>query len=597
MAGIIRPSVAIMGSIVEGILIGRFVYLAATGPALHGFVTGWNSSYIDRGHLRRVWEVEVQGVRGRLRVNEDAKSPAGFAGRIKFFRPPHSQGDDRELDLNVTRWDGAKLSFQVRLPFFFGFLSWQYDYEGAVADRHIAGMVTRHLRVFRFSFPFGQFPWKGQRAEVLTHGTAALGGALRAWQERTRAQLHHLMMGRDPQPLPGSFVEVKSVAQIPGAYPADRDDDPDNSPTKDRRYQMWELHFTFVVPDGQGGQVTRKAHGYLTLPTVPLSTDDPRYPAVVTLNGHQGSAWKMMELAGMYWYGDSFASHEFITLALDTGHRPEKDRGVPQLHLHPDDDSGHENGYHPAVGNPTENSIWAEDGERAWDALRGLDLLLNVGVPIRQGPGGTPENVQEVKEVIRKVKPGHVLVTGLSMGGEVALMAGALDPRFNMVIASGYATDTGKEFPIGKTLFPPPAVPPQGLRCTQWTRANMSEYVDSPDFIALVAERPQVFTTGLRDGTASNSNPLVMCFKQQARRGRAAYGAQSANFVHYLHERGHNYRVGNKNLAVPPYVRNIKVPVITEPSQPFNLSWQTDERTQDLPPAGDLYALIGRLLP
>jgi hypothetical protein len=350
-----------------------------------------------------------------------------------------------------------------------------------------------------------------------------------------------------------------------------------------RHFKVAELNFSFsLADDGLGAPAGRVAHGWLAWPN-PMGAS-LKLNAVVALNGHAGSAWLMMTKHGgqSYWYGDSFACHDWVVLALDVGHRPPADRGVPPLHGHGADDPAHGNDFHPAVGGI--ETPWAEDGERIWDAQRALDLLLGGKAPVPIAVDGDTDGKNILQTIQERIK--NVIVTGHSMGGEVTLMSGGMDDRFAVSVPSGFGQDLGKNFPLGKTLIPPGA-----NSCTQWTRANMTEYIDTADFMALTAPRPLVFMTGMGDGTASNSAPAVMAPKQQAWRGRAAYDPNFDKFVHYLQERGHIYRVGDKALTSAITLKqHIQVPDKPEPSTVGDTSWQSDTAVSQV--ANNLYDLL-----
>ena len=58
-------------------------------------------------------------------------------------------------------------------------------------------------------------------------------------------------------------------------------------------------------------------------------------------------------------------------------------------------------------------------GERAWDAMRGLDYLLSL----------RDSESQELK-----IDPNQIAIVGLSLRGWITAYAGALEPRFALTI-------------------------------------------------------------------------------------------------------------------------------------------------------------------
>lgn len=232
------------------------------------------------------------------------------------------------------------------------------------------------------------------------------------------------------------------------------------------------------------------------------------------------------------WYGDGFARRGFVVLALDISHRTGGD------------DPAHGNGPHPPIQAPGFDSDWEEDGERTWDAMRALDYLLS----------------------LPQVDRTRVLVTGISLGGEIATMTGALDPRVSVSVPAGYSPDLGVMIYHGNH------------GCWRWLHADLREYVDLSDFHALTAPRPLIVETGKADFTYSDFRPPFAADKQVARRSRGAYGDEVSNFVHYLHDNAHRYRVGdaNHNRLTEHGVRQ---PVLIEPQAPRSITWQLDART------------------
>jgi dienelactone hydrolase len=375
---------------------------------------------------------------------------------------------------------------------------------------------------------------------VLSYGLAPRSPAARAaWQEQTRRQLAHLIMAGNPAPLSSTPTTVRSdLPPVAGAPAPQRDDDPNRWP---QSYRLNEVQFTYSLPnpDDASRPLSRRAHGYLAVPTaIPAGK---KLRAVVALNDHGGSAWQVMSPSSeAQWYGDAFARRGFVVLALDVSHRDDS----PLYKMSGGDDPANGNGAHPSIKAPgAPLSPWEEDGERAWDAMRALDYLQSLPY----------------------VDPAKVIVTGLSLGGEVATIAAALDPRFAMAIVAGYSPDLG-------VLKQRGAHP-----CWRWAKGDMREYIDVPDLFALIAPRPLVFETGKADFTVSPRHP-VAAQKQIARRARAAYGDDVKSFVHYLHEGGSRYRVGGKT-ARGDAPEGVGTPDRIEPELPEFLAWQADTST------------------
>jgi dienelactone hydrolase len=377
------------------------------------------------------------------------------------------------------------------------------------------------------------------------------------------------MMADNPAPLSSTITKSTDVTPWQSLGGPDiRDDDASNWP---QNYTMKELEFNYSLPNpyDSSAPINRRIHGYLSVPTTPPPPSG--FPAVVAVTGHGGSAWMVMNPAAPeadpgYWYGDSFARRGFIVLAVDVSHRPAADRrGLYVLNPERGADEAHGNFLIPSIKPSGFDSDWEEDGERVWDVMQMITYLLS-----RSDVDGS-----------------RLLVTGLSMGGEVAAIASALDPRVTMSIPAGYSPDMGvmMNYVNGTTG--------RNHECWQWLNADIREYVDISDFFALTAPRPLVIETGRRDTTFSSFSAPFASDKQVARRTRVAYGGEIDNFVHYLHDSQHAFRVGD--VGAVQRERFVRVPNLTGPVTPHDFNWQLDGGTSVRAPS--LYDLINSFFP
>ncbi|HYS20003.1 MAG TPA: hypothetical protein VEO73_02830, partial [Gemmatimonadales bacterium] len=401
--------------VVEGVLVGRYARsesAAEPGPeAYQGHVTGWSEAYFDRDLFPRVYELRLNDGRlARLRIDR-AGAGDGFAGRLKVYAIENAgtggegSGEDLEYDVAVAQWDGTQLVFTQPDA--------QQTYVAQVSGRFIEGTIVQ-----RGNEGVGSF--SGTRAEVLTHGLADMAPSARDdWQRRTRLQLAHLMMAGDPPPTSVAVTPLGSATPpfVTDSLPPDRDDDPANWP---QHYQLTELQFDVALPGPEGGSLLRRAHGFLAKPTDPPPPGG--YPVVVALNGHDSSARGTFDPGDEYYfYGDAWARHGYAVLALDISHRPLEDRSdlYDDYELGDDPEAG--NGPHPAIKSPGFDTDWEENGERVWDVMRGIDYV----------------------RTLPDVNGSQIIVTGLSMGGEVASFVGALDPRVPVTVVAGFSPDLG----------------------------------------------------------------------------------------------------------------------------------------------------------
>ncbi len=520
----------------DGVLAGRVAWSSGeTPPAAVEYrthVTGWNSTAIDLNPVPRVFDLRwSDGRLGRVRIDR-APSGVGLVGSLKVYANVRggAAAEEEERDLGDVRWDGANLAFSLDE----NGLPWRY--RGAVVGRFIAGEATPD-RV-------GVLPlrWEGERAEVLTYGlTARSPSAHDAWAAQARRRIALLTMSGNPAPL------ATRVVTLADHLPPIASRRVVTASTPPQSYTLTELRVEHDVADERGDLLaTRVSHVYVAWPNTPMPRDG--YPAVVAANGHYGSARSLMDPDSAYGYGDAFARSGYIVVAVDVSHRPVADRSGLYADIAVGDDPAAGNAAHPSIHGAGLDSDWEEDGERAWDVMRAADLA----------------------RALPQVDDRRVLVTGLSMGGEVATYAGALDERVGSVVIAGFAPDLGV---IAHRANHP---------CWRWTHADIREYLGVSVLHALVAPRLLVVETGINDYTFSSFRAPFASDKQVLRRSRAAWGDSAYRLVHFLHDGAHVYRTGDPSLDLTP-TRGISVPVRVAPEVLGSLAWQTDAATQLAP--------------
>ncbi len=539
-------------SVVEGVLTGRVAPHEPTGaePLIARYlthVTGWNATYLDRDLVPRTWDLLFDnGERATLRIDRSRSGLTAYAGTLKVYAT-QSRGivdEQFEHDVGVLYWDGVHLGFYVMDG------ELQRYYSGTVAGRTIAG---------RYSMPDtgDEHMWAGDRHDVLGYGLASRSVAEReAWQSRARRQIAHMVMADAPEPITTEVtVLADDLAPMVGAAinPA-RDDAEETHP---QGYRLSEVRITYKLPNPYGTEpLTRWVHAYVARPTTPAPAGG--YPVAVAVNGHFGSAYQAMSPDNAYWYGDAFARRGYLVVAVDVSHRPLADRRGLYVDLTDGDDPAHGNGTHPSVAAPGMGTDWEEDGERAWDLMRGVDYALSQ-------PG---------------VNARRVVTVGLSMGGEVTSIAGALDERQAVVIPTGFSPD------VAVYRY-------RHHACWDWAYADVNEYIDVSDYHALVAPRGLVVETGRLDTTYSVSVDPFASDKQVLRRSRAAFRDVPERVIHYLHYDGHAFHVGGVAAAVLPEW-GVRVPRAIAPTTMWSDEWQGDEETRVVAPT--LFDAVERLL-
>jgi dienelactone hydrolase len=543
-------------SIADGVAAGRFSHgFAEEQPPLTAYTshaTGWSPTWLDTDIVPRTWRLTVnQHYEAVLRVDRDLQGR--MTGRMKVFDNRALPGVQEELeyDLADVHWDGTSIAFTRQLP-----TGTAQHFAGTASGRFIAG-------TFHSSAGDAPMAWSGTRSQVLGFG---LGSRLstraswrtdrQAWQERTRSRLMNLTQGMRQATAPPVAVTVTELpcTECPftaTSYPPERDDDPDQWPPD---YTLRHLLFTVQAPHRFApaqAAPARELHGYLAIP----NGDPPPggFPAAVVLNGHGSSARHLLQQddgdpAGGSWYGESAARRRMVVLAVDVGHRTEWQADGP---------------VHPAiVGGGFSSSDWEEDGERSFSVTAAIDYLLSL--PYVNADG--------------------LSMAGLSMGGEVALITAAMDPRIAVVTVAGYTPDMH-------------VMDVQGNHpCYLWQHADIHEYVDISDYASLVAPRGLIVQTGRQDHVFSSLPTPWASAKQVVRRALAAYDADDDRLVHYLHYDAHRFHVGDYNPTHPSRPRGVTETLVNVPTSPLDLSWQTDDETVVRAGRDTLYALIGILL-
>ena len=125
--------------------------------------------------------------------------------------------------------------------------------------------------------------------------------------------------------------------------------------------------------------------------------------------------------------------------------------------------------------------------------------------------------------------------------------------------------------------------------CWRWLHADIAEYIDTSDLLALIAPRPLIIETGKADTTYSRFTAPFAADKQVVRRARVAYGGETGNLVHYLHYDQHHFHGGDLNPTHGSET-GVHIPQVIEPTGPWSSGWQTDRRTFAL--QGSLFDLV-----
>ena len=589
----------------DGVFVGRFSELSpvADMPNPGDFskhVVGWHKEDFD---------VDQNGVvLPHTYLVSGTIDGAPFDGGLLQF------GANTGLPQTITgHWNGSPISviftpsptsdsivFQSRLDVFQATSELLPVAGQSIPSRSIGGSVQR------LNSDVGT--WRATRTQLLGYGPNPQSQSSRdEWQVRTRKQITHIIMDGNPKPI-NAVVTIGPGLDAP-AFPnpkgldTTQGGDPHRYETsilyhRDDGYTMgvWPQYQIFEVTMDLtfnaslfGSQInafdatsrgriyqpySRRVHAYVALPYV--KAPEGGYRLAVVLNGHNGSAYRTFDPGapqadalpgnpnrvwnyddGRYWYGDAFARQGYFVLSVDISHR---ERGDSPL-------TG--NDVHPAIiANGFNDSDWEQCGERAWDVMRAIDVILGRIHATFQGTPVAPEVLQggglggggdyPPPPWLPSINPKCVVLAGLSMGGEITTYVGGLDPdNIAVSIPCGFAFDT-----VGG--------PYDYHWCFDWLHADLAEYLRVPDYYCLTAPRGLIVMIGkgeaavendarpsLVDGQQPTSDCCGANSKALVKQSLIAYAADFSKLIHYIHYDAHQFHVGDVN----PFLSSLPGPV------------------------------------
>jgi dienelactone hydrolase len=167
--------------------------------------------------------------------------------------------------------------------------------------------------------------------------------------------------------------------------------------------------------------------------TVPDHQPGKKFPAVVCIHGHGGDR-NIVYRPGLYnAFARELAERGFVTISTDVGQHQVYEKGRTLM------------------------------GERLWDVMRCVDYLASL-----------PEVDKE-----------RLGCAGLSLGGEMAMWLGAMDPRIKATVSSGFLTTVANMR--------------QG-HCPCWDFPGLTENFDFADIYSLTAPRALMCQNGQKEG-------------------------------------------------------------------------------------------------
>jgi len=213
--------------------------------------------------------------------------------------------------------------------------------------------------------------------------------------------------------------------------------------------------------------------------TIPKDAKPGTTPAVICIHGHGGSREVVYQPDSPYRaFAQTLAESGYVTLSTDVGQHQVQDAGRTLM------------------------------GERLWDLIRVVDLAAS-----------RPE-----------VDPSRIGCAGLSLGGELAMWLGAMDPRMAATVSSGFLSTM------------------QNLRqghCMCWNFPGLQERFEFADIYSMICPRALQCQNGLRERLPGGF-PVELAERAMAdiKRAYRVDGPQEPNRVQLAtHRAGHVFDV------------------------------------------------------
>ena len=210
---------------------------------------------------------------------------------------------------------------------------------------------------------------------------------------------------------------------------------------------------------------------------VTIPKESGKHPAVVCIHGHGGNRNIVHDRKSLYrGFAAELAERGFVTIATDVGQHELADK----------------------------NRTLA--GERLWDLLRCADYAASLPETDAQRMG----------------------CSGLSLGGEMAMWLGAMDPRMKATVSSGFLTTVANM---------------RDQHCPCWDFPGLTDHFDFADMFTLIAPRALLCQNGQRE-TAGGGFPVDIAQRVMTEiQHNYAVVDKQANAALDVHPEGHVFVV------------------------------------------------------
>jgi hypothetical protein len=222
---------------------------------------------------------------------------------------------------------------------------------------------------------------------------------------------------------------------------------------------------------------TRRIKAILTIPKSDEKNSKEKFPAVVCIHGHGGHRKIVYDPRSLYRaFATKLAEEGYVTISTDVGQHEVYEDGRTLM------------------------------GERLWDVLRCADYVASL-----------PE-----------VDADRLGCGGLSLGGEMAMWLGAMDPRMKATVSSGYLTTVANL---------------KDRHCPCWDFPGFTENFEFSDIYSLIAPRALQCQIGEKE-RAPGGFPQDIARKAQKEIDKAyAVAGAAGKATLEIHPEGHVYIV------------------------------------------------------